>query len=68
MNAILRKRTWLRWAMLLPVAALYADSSCAVTDAMRNAADGLNNAASSLDGKKPSETNQLIDDIQKLFD
>ncbi len=68
MNVILRKRAWLRWAMLLPLATLYAESSCSFADAMREAADGLTNTANSLDGKETSDANQLIDDIQKLFD
>lgn len=68
MNAILQKRAWLRWLMLLPLTVLYAESSCSMADAMRETAEGLTDAASSLDGKKPSETNQLIDDIQALFE
>lgn len=68
MNAIMRKRAWLRWAMLLPLATLCAESSCSFTDAMREAADGLTNTANSLDGKKTNNFNQLVDDIQKLFD
>lgn len=67
MNAILRRRGWLRWGLLVPLAVMY-ENGCAVSDAMREAADGLNNAAGSLDGKQPSEANQLIDDIQKLFE
>ncbi len=58
----------MRWAMLLPLAALYAESSCSTADAMREFADGLNSTANSLDGKETSETNQLIDDIQAMFE
>jgi len=68
MNGILRKRSWLRWAMLWPLATLCAESSCSLTEAMREAADGLTNTANSLAGKKTNDVNQLIDDIQKLFD
>ena len=65
MNAILRKCAWLRWALLLPISAVYAEASCA--NAARDVADGLNNAANSIDGDDKNDFDEFVDDFQELF-
>ncbi len=68
MNKTSRIRMWLRWAMLLPLMGVFGESSCSVSDAAREVADGLNNAANSLDGHQESDFNKFVDDVQNLFD
>ncbi len=69
MNRILKRRAWLRWVLLLPFLGVFEESSCAVSDAMRETADGLQSAANSLDGEEDStsELDQLVKDFDKLF-
>lgn len=68
MDAILRKRSWLRWAMLLPMLTVYGEASCSTS--MRDMAQSLNSAADSMDGGKSTgqKLDDLLDNIGNLFD
>jgi len=67
MRSLTRVRRWLRWAMLLPLMGVYAEGSCSVGEAMREIADGINDAADTIDGDD-NDLNRFIDDMQELFD
>jgi len=53
--------------MLLPLMGVYAEGSCSVGEAMREIADGINDAADTIDGDD-NDLNRFIDDMQELFD
>lgn len=67
MHNFWQKRPWLKWMMLIPAATIYAAPNC-MTDAIREVADGLSDAADDLDGKDDNEIDQFFDDLKDLFD
>lgn len=69
MKKILQTRRWLRWAALAPMVFLYESNGCVGIRALREVADGLNDAADTLSGDDDrSDFNRFIDDLQDLFD
>lgn len=68
MKSFMHKHGWLRWILLAPLMQMYASNGCAPADALRDVADGLNNAANAMDGEDKSDFNQFVDDLQDLFD
>jgi|GEM_PF-2623780 len=67
MRRTLSVRRWLRWVMWLPLLSVYATGTC-ISDAIRDVADGLNDAANTIDGENGGDLDRLLEDLNGLFD
>jgi hypothetical protein len=54
------RSAWLRWLMLAPLLGVYAEGSC-VSNTLRDVADQI-------DGDQQTDLDQLVNDLDNLFD